>query len=747
VTFFFIYRKNGIKIKINRIIFDKYSLYLSGIFIIAFFLYFFFPTSYLLGGRDPGLYSAFGTHIAKTGTLDLYDSVLSEIYPYLKGSIKLEYPGIYSGLVRHLTDSPSILIPQFLHLFTSLLALGYELFGLSGLLRVNAFIGILSLGVIYIYVNKITNKRTAILAVSFMLVNPAQLWNVRITLTETLAQFLLILSLYLLVIAIKNKNMTFYIISGIILGIGNLNRIDSHINMIGVVVFAAYYIITNKNIRNVIAFGSSYVIVAACSLCYAYYYSYPYIFDLWVSGTLKGLLYVNLLCLIFVVLLMLIYVIILKRHLKFKHFKSVFKFIKANGGTIVAVFCVFLTVIGLFIRPHLFSYNIEPNSSSFFNANALEQFLFYIPITNLLFGIWGLAYILRSKKTLFYIAFITIGMASVIGYIYRPSITPDHIWASRRWVSVSFPVIAILSASGIVGISNKIKRSNLRFVFISIFTIFTISFSLHQASPYLFKAMLKDYDKGYKELARVIPNDSITFIDDDDGWLASPLKYIYDRNTYLVANYEKQFTEGLKNIINYNNFDKQIYFVNRIPQVDNNENISFDQITIANISGYYLEKTKGEFPRSLYKRDFQLPIYKATFSEDRVSYSWLPVTIFNTVIGEKTDRNTYVSSGKQGFLMFGPYIRLKKGQYNVSVKSKLVQSKGNSELGFVDIVFDKGKNQIERVDITEENVKNGVLDSNITFSLDSPIENMEIRVFVNNDVVIEINKVTLERLK
>ena len=113
-----------------------------------------------------------------------------------------------------------------------------------------------------------------------------------------------------------------------------------------------------------------------------------------------------------------------------------------------------ISTILLFLA-FLFAYFIRPvisgaefGTQKYFVENAMAEFCFYTSFIAVPMAIFGMYRLLTSKKKgvegLF--LFLLTGLASLIGYIYRPSIVFDHIWASRRWVPVAIPFIIILCA-------------------------------------------------------------------------------------------------------------------------------------------------------------------------------------------------------------------------------------------------------------------------------------------------------------
>ena len=105
--------------------------------------------------------------------------------------------------------------------------------------------------------------------------------------------------------------------------------------------------------------------------------------------------------------------------------------------------CAALLLIGLcayFVRPFVGSGII--GTTEYFNEHALVEFEWYVPGFALLMAVWGLFCYFRgdqkSKDAM--LLFFLIAFSSLAVYIWRPSITPDHIWASRRWITISIPI-------------------------------------------------------------------------------------------------------------------------------------------------------------------------------------------------------------------------------------------------------------------------------------------------------------------
>jgi hypothetical protein len=178
---------------------ELHHLWLLLVCLAAFFLYSSYTTEYIIGGRDPGVYANQGIYIGKTGGLSMEDGFIRDNYEKLQSIIQIGSPGFYAAYERGLSNDPGLIIPQFMPMFPSMLALGYSLFGIAGALKINAFAGVLSLLAFYAFGKQLIGRKGAFLAAVFLAFNPSQLWNARITQTELLSQFLFFSAVYVFV--------------------------------------------------------------------------------------------------------------------------------------------------------------------------------------------------------------------------------------------------------------------------------------------------------------------------------------------------------------------------------------------------------------------------------------------------------------------------------------------------------------------------------------------------------------------
>ncbi len=256
---------------------SRWDVAAVALLLISFCLCFFFPTKYMPAGRDPGVYLINGVHIAKTGGITYESNVyLNEHYEEVKDLLKLDAPGFYSEYEYGISKEPGSVVTQFLHMFPSLLAVGYRVGGLEGLVRVNAFINFFALGIMYLLTKRMFGEKAAGLALLFLTVNPAQLWAGRITQTELLSQMLLFLGIYWFYEGWETEKLRYAGYAGLLFGISTFNRIDAYIIGVGILVMWGYceWFEVKKKYARVAA--GLYLILGAAALGYGFIFSYPY---------------------------------------------------------------------------------------------------------------------------------------------------------------------------------------------------------------------------------------------------------------------------------------------------------------------------------------------------------------------------------------------------------------------------------------------------------------------------------------
>jgi hypothetical protein len=111
-----------------------------------------------------------------------------------------------------------------------------------------------------------------------------------------------------------------------------------------------------------------------------------------------------------------------------------------------------------------------------------------------------------------------------------------------------------------------------------------------------------------------------------------------------------------------------------------------------------------------------------------------------TVVGEKT-KDGFSTTGKSGYLAYGPYISLSGGEYCVTYTfSDLSQ---HDQMA-VDVVSDSGRTIITKHELAEKDGLNKAVV--LKFKLADFLRNIEFRVYVGEASKAKLTEITLEKL-
>lgn len=171
------------------------------------------PATFLMGGQDPGVYASMAGHFANQGTLDVHDPLLPELKSnpgffkyYLANSThgvrQLEsgawigawVPGVY---LRDFESNNWVF--QFYAVHPAWLAIGKWIFGTQGQTWILVIFSAASIVVAYLITRLLTGAHLPALAVAFLLAtNPAHSYMATFPVSETVASFFFLSTLYLL---------------------------------------------------------------------------------------------------------------------------------------------------------------------------------------------------------------------------------------------------------------------------------------------------------------------------------------------------------------------------------------------------------------------------------------------------------------------------------------------------------------------------------------------------------------------
>ncbi len=123
----------------------------------------------------------------------------------------------------------------------------------------------------------------------------------------------------------------------------------------------------------------------------------------------------------------------------------------------------------------------------------------------------------------------------------------------------------------------------------------------------------------------------------------------------------------------------------------------------------------------------------------------IPLSYFKTLNGTMAaDGQSITSNGQPNYLLYGPYNYFSKGKYVLQIKMKLVDGKGKTDLGYVDITADHAAATLTSKPIDEEEFDGaGDITLLLPFTLGASVNEMEFRVFTNEGVILTVESVTV----
>ena len=419
-------------------------------------------SQHVLTDRDPGVYNNTGRSIARTHL----------VHPTVANSPfddAATFPPRTTGfeIVKHR------LYPNFLNYLPTLLALGWSAGGDTGLLVVPAILGALALLLLYALGSRVVGPRWALLGPALLTVAPLQSWFSRDAYAELPLEVLVIGGLWLYVESRRTGGAVAGAIAGTVFGTMMFVRIDALAALIAIPAALAVEWLRADRLdppergrRRGAVLGFAATTAAAGWLGhYVTLRQTPgYFADLHdnlqeleialLAGIVAGL-------------------VILAIH----YVRPGIGHRLAAGNTLVGLGIAAVVVVTFYeykIRPiggpapKLLDYRSPAPAraaarhafDAFFFSGAFRWYAWYLGTVTLALIVVGFVVLgvqsLRSDTPAFMV--LATGLPVTVIYIARPSISPDHLWAMRRYLPVVLPVMTIAAAAAAVWLIALLAR-------------------------------------------------------------------------------------------------------------------------------------------------------------------------------------------------------------------------------------------------------------------------------------------------
>lgn len=650
----FHHRHTGVGAKFRALLSVPLPVGLLVLLGVAAVLYFCFPTTYLSGGRDPGLYLINAIHIAETGSFQYAsDPYMVQHYAALSGVARLDYPALYSAYEYGLTNDVGQVVPQFLPVLPAMLAVGYDLGGIGAAVRVNGVTGLLCLAAAYALVKPLYGGKAATLFTAFLLVNPAQLWGARITQTELLCQLLLFAALRVLWEGWRAKRTADAWLAGVLLGYGTFVRIDTYLLGAGFLVFVLYELACRRpHAGYLVRTAAVYAAFTAGSLAYGWVFSYPYFFEHWQAGVLAQVVVCNL-----VLLALCLAVWAVQRAFPRAVLPNVYQNI-ADSPRGMRVFCAALCVL------FVFAYGVRPLlNPEDFNHRAAFEFCMYTSLLAIPLALYGLyrTFVRQGAAREAWLPFFFIGGSNLFVYLWRPSISADHVWASRRWVTAAIPFILALAAHGIAELPRLLRRVGCKMGGACRWTQracagIVAAYMLFQCRGFLLTPMWAGIEDTYAAVAQTLDDDTLYLTTNTET--ASVFKVVYHKNVRLLE-------DDPAALVRYLQENGSLHYLGSERDL---KLLELDATLLAEgeVGGRMLRETYGEVPDSAEDRVYTCNQYEVTLRSLEEPQPIELTRFFTTPeISTYQEGRGIVGTGAEGHLLYGPYCTLLPGEYEV----------------------------------------------------------------------------------
>ena len=402
---------------------------LAPVGLIALALWVFPPASeYVIGGKDPGVYMNTGVQIAQRGSLLIHDPVVSSMPPAIRDMFfpphrRAPYYSIrFMGFF--MLDAEGTVVDQFPHLYSTAIAIGYELAGLTGTRYTATALAVVGVLALYFLGARLIGNAAGAAAAGLLAIHVVQVWHARIPNSEVLAQGLLLAGLLAMARSHQDNDEFFAPVAGVLLGLLMFARLDG-VLFAGLAALAlAMHWSAGGRVRAacVVPLGVLGVLFGLYLLTWLAPYGY------WPRSWAK----VNRLPLTLTAIASLAALVVAGRVRRWPQVTTGIRRWLPHGMVAIviglAAYAWFFRKAGGLLAAH--------------DADSLRMFGWYVHPAAIAAALAGLGLV---APRLFWRdpGFFVVACGSAIFVFYRIRIVPEHFWATRRFVPIILPAVLL----------------------------------------------------------------------------------------------------------------------------------------------------------------------------------------------------------------------------------------------------------------------------------------------------------------
>ncbi len=501
-----------------------------------------YPGEPVLGGQDPGVYLATGASIARTGGILLQDpwiaslpeSARTLVLPYYTGQW-WQLPGFY------VTDfAGGQVTPQFLHLYPAWLAAFYAAGGLEGALLATPLLTLLGLAALFFLARRLFGRWPAVVAVVLLALNPALVWFAREPAAEALALVLVLGGWYLLERAhAEPGRRDLAVLAGVALGQLALAKIELLLLPLLLYGYFLLRLIMGRLRANDRAFLVAQTVLLVHAGLHIVLLARPYLLTLEASLRNSRLplspeVLATMAVLSALAGALLLY--LLRRPLARGLERLWGRPWLRHGGP--AGLWLLLVVWAGVLYPLLTPARFQVNGVWHENLERLTflRLAWYLAPAGLALGVLGLLWWLGRRLRAASLPFLTGLLIFLFLYTCRTWVHPYHFWMMRRYIPLIFPCLALGTALAlwrvrVAPLGPAVRRGG------ALLLLGLLLFQAAQADrPLAARLELAGTAAALDELAAQLPADAPILVDQLGYALATPLRYLYGRPAFALAN-------------------------------------------------------------------------------------------------------------------------------------------------------------------------------------------------------------------
>jgi hypothetical protein len=402
--------------------------------------------SYGVSDKDPGGYVSHAVSIAHSGDYSFIDPVLRDHLP-----VQLQSPGARLSGVWVNDEATGKIVPQFYHLWTALLATGYDAAGYDGIRFVVPLMGVLAvllLVALLLRVGEAVAGRTGGLVAGaagglLLATNMLEVWQARYPTTEVFAEALYLASLLGIVVALQTRWRPAAGLAGLAVGIGWLNRGDGLLLVLLSLAFGAALLATRRWDARATWYAVGLAVVLPHAALQAYDLTEYYTLANGVPSLRKVLLVTGVLAVAAVGIRF-----VARRPVTWALSGLERRRVQMVLGVGLVLLTIALLALG-FLRPRLFGedfFNYHGQQVRSYDEQILRRLSWFFTLPGFALMVLGLAVVAfrRWVSAAWAVALPTLLLFAV--YAYNAKNSTRMLWWTRRYVPTVLPGVLALIA-------------------------------------------------------------------------------------------------------------------------------------------------------------------------------------------------------------------------------------------------------------------------------------------------------------